>query len=121
MLYCQFIMFVLCLAEEAIQNGILVTYESNVACADVNLLTNKNFTNVPSQDVIKTAVKEAKQDGYLDTNLITEIEMLMGGIKAADTSLNLNNAQSTKQKKLDDKYKGHIICFYFHLIFIMFV
>jgi len=78
-------------AEAAIQNGILATYEDNLLNADDDLLRCKNYTQVPSVDVLKTAVKELKHDLYLDKDLFTDLQMLLLSMRESDKTSIIRN------------------------------
>jgi hypothetical protein len=75
-------------AQAAIERGILVTYEDNLLNADDNLLKHNNYTQVPSMDVIKTAVKEQINKQRLHENMIVELEMMLNSMRESHKAIN---------------------------------
>ncbi|CAF4883505.1 unnamed protein product [Rotaria socialis] len=79
------------MAKAAMDHGTLKTYETNVLNADENLLRCNNYTQVPSMDVLKTAVKEQANSMRLDADMFTEIKILLLSMFESDTTSKIEN------------------------------
>ncbi|CAF1572879.1 unnamed protein product, partial [Rotaria magnacalcarata] len=83
------------MAKAAMDHGILKTYENNLLNADENLLRCNNYTQVPSMDVLKTAVKEQANSMRLDADMFTEIKILLLSMFESDTTSKIENKDHT--------------------------
>ncbi|CAF3954658.1 unnamed protein product [Rotaria magnacalcarata] len=81
------------MAKAAMDHGILKTYENNLLNADENLLRCNNYTQVPSMDVLKTAVKEQANSMRLDADMFTEIKILLLSMFESDTTSKIENKE----------------------------
>ncbi|CAF4120533.1 unnamed protein product, partial [Rotaria sordida] len=79
------------MAQAAIEHGTLKIYEKNVLNADEHLLQYNNYSQVPSLDVIKTAVKEQNNATCLDKDMFTELMMMLFSMRESDETSNLEN------------------------------
>ncbi|CAF3910793.1 unnamed protein product [Rotaria sp. Silwood1] len=78
-------------AQAAIEHGTLKIYEKNVLNADEHLLQYNNYSQVPSLNVIKTAVKEQNNATCLDKDMFTELMMMLFSMRESDETSNLEN------------------------------
>jgi hypothetical protein len=106
--------FVFYPAQAAVEHGTLKTYENNLLNADDNLLQCKNYTQVPSMDVLRTAIKEQANVMRLDQDMFVELKMMLFSMKESDETSSIEN--KGKLYKLftyftllyRDVYKGYI-------------
>lgn len=68
------------------EQGTLKTYEDNVLQADDQPLQCNNYTQIPSMDVLKTAVREQANKMHLDQDLFTELRLLLFSMMESDTT-----------------------------------
>ncbi len=83
--------FVFCLAQAAIEHGTLVTYEDNLLNADEDLLQCNNYTQAPSMDVLKRAVKEQANAKRLDQDMFIELNMMLFSMRESDQTSTIEN------------------------------
>jgi len=74
-----------------LQRGTLVTYEDNILNANENLLEVNNYTQVPSMDVLKTAVKEQAIAKRLDSDMFVELFMMLFSMRESDKNSKIEN------------------------------
>jgi hypothetical protein len=73
----------------------LRTYEANLLNAEKELLQLKNHTQVPSMDVLKTAIKEQANSMRLDSDMLNELTTMLFSLQASDkTSKPLNKGKT---------------------------
>ena len=71
------------------------TYEANLLNADEELLEHKNRTQVPTMNILKTAIKEQASSMRLDPDMLNELTMMLFSLQASDkTSKPLNKGKT---------------------------
>ncbi|CAF4236470.1 unnamed protein product, partial [Adineta steineri] len=79
------------MAKTAKEQGILATYEKNLLNANNELLKCNNYTEVPTTQVITTAVKQQSDEMCLDKNIFVELEMMLFSMRESDKDSHLQN------------------------------